>query len=60
MNPPVVKQLAIIVLNRLVLLTALWFALNAFARSGCHAGPPWTGGLEDTLSNLKEIARALK
>jgi hypothetical protein len=48
------------VVNRLIALVVMMFVVSSFFRTSCVAGNSVVGQLEQALSGLKEISRALE
>jgi hypothetical protein len=54
------RWLATVLLNRLVFLLALFFAVNAFARTGCSVPEDPIGQIGRALSGLHSLTEALQ
>jgi hypothetical protein len=49
-----------LIINRLIVLAAILFAMNTFLRTSCEAGNSLREQIEQVLPGLKEISRALE
>jgi hypothetical protein len=54
------KWLVTVLLNRLVLLLALFFAVNAFTRTGCYVQDDPVSQIGRAFSGLRDLAEAFQ
>jgi hypothetical protein len=54
------RSLATVLLNRLVFLMALFFAVNAFTRTGCSVQQDPISQIGRALSGIRDLAEALQ
>ncbi|MDR3462041.1 MAG: hypothetical protein P4L76_06990 [Beijerinckiaceae bacterium] len=55
-----IKWALSLVINRLIVLAVILFAMNNFMRTSCAAGGSMRDQIEQILPGLKEISRALE
>jgi hypothetical protein len=53
------KSAIAFVVNRLLILAAVWMVLNAYARDNCRGGESHFGTIERALEGWRELQRAL-
>jgi hypothetical protein len=54
------KWLVTVLLNRLVFLLVLFFAVNALTRTGCYVQDDPISQISRTLSGLRDLTEALQ
>jgi hypothetical protein len=54
------KWLATVLLNRLVFLLVLFFAVNAFTRTGCYGQDDPISAIGRAISGMRELTDVLK
>jgi hypothetical protein len=54
------KWAATFVVNRLIFLAVVMLVLNTYTKSMCSPGDSLFNGLQQSLSSLKDVARALQ
>jgi len=55
-----IKSAVSLVLNRLIVVAVILFAMNNFLRTSCSAGGSLRDQIEQILPGLKEISQALE